>query len=369
MIDLLDIEISHPHRAFGNKRIKVSDNRPATTSRFSSAVQLVPNGARINATSLRKGTAISIKCNPLKVLQGHNVFGTNNLRTLAAEIIVRVLDHLNIIYADDDVAAWVAGEFDIHAVDITHRYRLPENVTVFEIRQHMIRNMAFDQYRPSVLREGEGVRFNASSSYAGWIIYDKRKELEDKRHHAYPALGALLGEQADEVWKCLLVTAKMSARVELKLGKKYLEQRGLNRGSAWTLPTANEIYDRELAALRLERHNPMNVLRDSISAVTNPTHRRTLEMWASGSNLKTLFSRGSLAVHRKAIIDACGIDVERDVPAIDPLPVSQMFDVSNRLEGAPNWARQYPRAYVRFGAASQAVQHRAITNRKSRWGD
>ncbi|CAJ3697464.1 phage/plasmid replication protein, gene II/X family [Burkholderia pseudomallei] len=367
MLDLLHIEIAHRHRAFGNKRIKILKDRQPKVTCFSAAVPLAPNGAKIKATSLRHGTAISIICNPLKVLQGHNVFGTNSLRVLAPAIIARVLDHLNVAYTDDDVVAWVAGEFDVHAVDITHRYRLPENVTVFDIRRHMIRNMAIERYRPAALLQGIGVRFNAVSSYGAWLIYDKHKEMEDKRTHAYPVLAAVHGDQADDLWRLLTTTAKSSARVELKLEKKYLEQHGLNRGSAWATGTANEVYDRELAALRLERHKPMSVLRDSIASVTNKTHRRMLEFWSMGRDLKALFSRASLASHRKAIVDACGIDIESDVPAVEPLPMSELLGVSNRLDGVPKWVERYPQAYALVGVPRKPVRSSAAAPRKSRW--
>ncbi|WP_256728616.1 phage/plasmid replication protein, II/X family [Burkholderia pseudomallei] len=360
MLDLLFIEIAHRHRAFGNIRIKkIPKDRLQKVSRFSSTVQFAPGAAKIKVTSLQHGTRISIMCNPLKVLQGHNVFGTNNLRVLAPAIIARVLDHLNVAYTDDDVAAWVAGEFDVRAVDITRRYRLPENVTVFDVRRHVIRNMAIEPYRPAALHQGVGVRFNAASSYGAWLIYDKHKEMEDKRTHAYPVLAAVHGDQADDVWNLLTVTAKSSARVELKLEKEYLKQHGLDRGSAWATGTANEVYDRELAALRLERHKPMSVLRSSIASVNNPTHRRTLELWSTGRDLTALFSRASLAMHRKAIIDACGIDIERDMPAVEPLPISQLLGVSNRLNGVPRWVDRYPKAYARLGAPH--------ATRRSRW--
>jgi hypothetical protein len=210
----------------------------------------------------------------------------------------------------------------------------------------MIRNMPIERYRQAALEHGIGVRFNAASSYAAWLIYDKYKEMEDKRTHAFPVLAAVHGDQADDVWNLLTATAKRSARVELKLGKKYLEQHDLNRGSTWTALTANEAFDRELAALRLDHHMPMSVLRNSIAAVTNPVHRRTLEMWAHGSNLTGLFSRASLDSHRKAILEACGIDIDRDIPAVEPLPLSELFGARNRMNGAPEWVKRYPLAYV-----------------------
>ncbi|MBU7442149.1 phage/plasmid replication protein, II/X family [Paraburkholderia fungorum] len=367
MIDLLAVEIAHRHRAFGNKRIKISRDRQRKITCFSAAVGVTPGGAKIKATSLRNGTAISIVCNPLKVLQGHNVFGENNLRVLAPEIIVRVLKHLNVAYTDDDVAAWVAGEFDIHAIDITHRYRLPENVTVFDIRRHMIRNMPIERYRQAALEHGIGVRFNAAFSYAAWLIYDKYKEMEDKRTHAYPVLAAVHGDQADDVWNLLTATAKRSARVELKLEKKYLEQHDLNRGSAWTALTANEAFDRELAALRLDHHMPMSVLRDSIAAVTNPVHRRTLEMWAHGCDLKNLFCRASLAVHRKAILGASGIDIDRDIPAVEPLPLSELFGAHNCMNGRPKWVDCYPLAYAFSVVPTKSGRSSVNAPRKSRW--
>lgn len=94
MIDLLDVTIIHPHEQFGNERGKRYENSDAAPvfSRFSKKVMLQPRGAFIDVMSLHAGTAIQIRGCPLKPLQGHNSFGSNDVCLLGGTLICAVLD-------------------------------------------------------------------------------------------------------------------------------------------------------------------------------------------------------------------------------------------------------------------------------------
>ncbi|APR36686.1 phage/plasmid replication protein, II/X family [Paraburkholderia sp. SOS3] len=347
MIDLLDIEIPLQHEPFGNERIKLLENASRQTSkRFSSKVRLLTNGMPVNVTSLRNGSVIGIRCCPLKPLQGHNVFGTNDVCLLGSMLICAVLDKLRITFTVEQQAAWEAGEFNVNAIDVTHRFRLPENVAAKQLFEHMLRNTA-SKYRPAWLRVGDGVRMEAPHSNAAWIFYDKLRELDDKRRHAFSHLHAVVGdERVNEIWERLRSMARSSIRAELKLSKEYLLARGLDRGSAWTIERAKEIYHVEMQRLRFGSVRPLHQLLSSISGITGDHLRRTLELWARGADLGELFTESTLHTHRTSIRKATGIDIVLDVPDVTPLPLSEVFSRENRLPTFPGWSRRHGLAAV-----------------------
>jgi hypothetical protein len=337
MIDLIDIVISMQHKPFGNERLKLLENSTSPTSkRFSTKIRLHEYGSPVDVTSLENGSAINIRCCPLKPLQGHNVFGTNNVCLLGSTLICAVLDRLGIEYADEQRAAWKDGEFSIEALDITHRFRLPEDISVKQVCEHILQNTSIE-FRPAALRQGVGARLEVPRSHAVWVFYDKRLELRDKRTHAQAQLRAVIGEQHLGVWDRLCQEATGNIRAELKLSKKYLELHGLNRGSIWSLELAQQVYFAEMEKLRFQHHRPLENVRASATRLESHQLRKTFELWARGADLEALFTPSTLAAHRTQIRKAIDVDIMRDVPVVEPLPLSQIFARENVLRVFPGW--------------------------------
>ncbi|CAB3768616.1 phage/plasmid replication protein, II/X family [Paraburkholderia solisilvae] len=343
MIDFIDVTIHLQHTPFGNERTKLIENStsPATYKRFSKKVVLQPGGSPIDACSVENGSGINIRCCPLKPLQGHNVFGTNDVCMLASTIICGVLHKLRIPYTDNQKIAWQRGDFELSELHITHRYRLPENITLKQLFGHMLRNTTL-QFRPRWLEAGDGLRMEVSRSNAAWIFYDKALELDEKRKRQFKHLCAVVGDgDVDEVWERLRTRARNSIRAEVKLSDRYLQARNLDRGSAWTVETAKEIYRIEMERLRFGSVKPLEQLRSSIFGLTNDYLKRTVELWVRGADLVNLFPESTLETHRTRIRKETGIDIVLDVPDVAPLLLSEVFSDGNLLPTFPRWPTRY----------------------------
>ncbi|MDM8357333.1 phage/plasmid replication protein, II/X family, partial [Pandoraea communis] len=290
MIDLVDVTFSFRHKPFGNERIKVVEKaRPNTpdSKRFSTTVSLHPNGAPIKVTSLDNGAAINIRTTPLTPLQGHNVFGSNDVNMLCSALICAVLDAMKLKHTEQQRAAWRAGKFTLGALDITYRFGLPEGVTLKQILEHIRLTLPWE-FRPAVLSQGVGIRFEVPRRNAAFLLYDKAQKLTDQRTRSLKYLQAVVGEDdVEKIWEDLNAAASNSVRVEVKLDKKYLAKRKLNRGSAWTVGKVREVFWAEMAHLRLESYVPLRQLRDKIDGVGKHL-RYMLELWAREVDLRTI---------------------------------------------------------------------------------
>lgn len=346
MIDLIDIKIQLQHKPFGNERIKLVENSPSSapiSKWFSKKIRLQANGPLIDVTSMENGSVIHIRDCPLTPLQGHNVFGSNNVRLLGSTLICAVLDRLGIAWTDEQRKAWQAGEFEIEALDITQRFALPANVSQLQLFEHMLRRMPWD-FRPAVISVGSGVRLAVPHRHVSWVFYDKLQKLNEGRNHSRQYLQAVVGDDTARIWNGLRAAAGNSARAELKLTKEYLRKHRLNRASAWTIQRVSQVYWAEVAELRFESHVPLHRLRNKINRVRNRPLRHMLELWARGAELDALYPKSTFDRHRSAIRREIGIDILLDVPMVEPLPLSGIFSGGNMRGAFPKWVREYPLA-------------------------
>lgn len=134
MIDLLEVRIRVSHLRFGTLRfLKREDGTDGITKCLTKNVRLYDGGAIIYVTSLNNGKQIGIRCCPAKVLQGHNIFGTNNVVGLAKKLIEYTLSALELEADQERIEAWARGEFEIRAMDITHRFAVCSHYLVSRI--------------------------------------------------------------------------------------------------------------------------------------------------------------------------------------------------------------------------------------------
>ena len=335
MIDLLDVLVYIKHIPFGNKRIKESpDSIQLGTDRYSSNVQFHDGGSPLKVMSIHDGQAISIRCSPLKALQGHNVFGTNNVCAIASAIICRTLDQLEITYSREQVQEWAAGHFEIRAIDITHRLKLPNGITVLGLCDHL-RRTAPHQFRPQWLDFGIGVRLSPRSECgAQWVLYDKHQELLDKRKHARAHLEAVVGREVQSVWNDLLKIARSTVRAELKLSHQFLKRYGLTDGHKWTVSSAQSLYFAALNELPVDAPIPIG---KASALIRDKRQRLTFALWAADHNPRDEIALSTFRAHRRAILDSTGIDIAKHVPKTFAEPLSSILSRDNlhKVKPAP----------------------------------
>lgn len=346
MLDFFNITIEINHMPFGAVRKKVTEDGEVKTKQFTKTLNI--NHVPVFVTSLNNGTHINIRCCPLKVLQGHNVFGTNSLRKLWGRLIVEVLNGLGIKPKTEQLKEWMRGEFDVEGMHITHRFPVNEYPMVGKVISHLKRYTS-ESLVPSPLHKGIGVTFRSPHHQADWMFYDKRQEFDDKRTKEQKYLQAVVGEIAVAMEKRISRLASKSIRAELKLSKKYLQAHGLNRGNAWTSSKAIEVFTQELGLLSLGKIPALPELPKVYAAIDNPKLRSIVILWANGEDMSEHYAPSTLRKFRKAVMGQLGIDILHDQPVLETASVnlSEVFNPDTMLAGFPKWTRRYPELALR----------------------
>jgi len=338
MDDLLSTTIDIIHKPFGSSRTIKREDSTGNTKRLSKTLRI--NQVPVYVTSLNGGTQINIRCCPLKVLQGHNVFGTNQVKKLGHKLIVMVLKELGINATQDQLCAWKVGEFQIDEIHLTHRFP----VSGFGLRRVLahIHRYSSKYLRPSFIDKGIGVTLKAP--HLEWIFYDKYIEFVDKRKKEQKYLKVVAGDNAERTGKLLQRSASKSIRAELKLSKEYLKDNVLDRGKHWTVGKAIEVFTLELNRLCLGQIPSLPEMPMLYKQIVDPKLRSIVILWANGEDLSNHYGRTSLQKYRKAIRDEHGFDVLKDQPVLKPASINllDIFDSTNMLTGFPKWVQKFP---------------------------
>lgn len=346
MIDLFSITINMLHNKFGSERTKKTEKGEVTNTRFSKTIYI--NHIPFFVTSLCNGARINIRCCPLKVLQGHNVFGTNSLKKLWRKFICDVLEQLEIFPTEDQLLALRKGEFQVDEIHLTHRFPVECYSMVQNVITHILRNSSMS-LSPSLIAKGTGVTLQAPHGLASWLIYDKHSDFVDKRTKEQKYLETVAGGHAEKAKRLLLKLSRKSIRTELKLGKKYLKVNGLDRGKNWTEKMAVEVFLRELGLLHLGDFPSLPQMPNVYKKIADVKLRDVLMLWGSGKDMSTHGGKTTREAHRREIKKLIGIDILKDCPVIEPASInlSDIFNPSNMLTGFPKWANKYPEIAVR----------------------
>jgi II/X family phage/plasmid replication protein len=237
--------------------------------------------------------------NPTKFLQGHNIFGSNDLLGICVEFFKQIAERLELPASQGDLSAWLTGNFELKTVDCTESFRLPKQDDV-----------------PAWIRAAAPIvrgKHQAASSYSGETIYvgqnSRRislkiysKYLELLKHN----LPKLL-PQKDE----LKNHAKGLLRVEVRLHSMELKRRRLEKGSDWkNVEIAFEIVKERVMNMKLNQK-----FRLSSNEISDLPPRLSLvySAWLNGQDVRTIIPRSSFYRYMSELSEH-GIDISSPPP-------------------------------------------------------
>lgn len=167
-------------------------------------------------------TELVIDGNPSKYLQGHNIFGSDDLRVLVSDTLVSVASLLDFCVPDDVLRAVRAGEYRLTRVDINYMFELP---TMSDVKS-WIRAAEFKSKtrhgRPS--SKAGSLYWGKSSRRWSLKAYSKGEELKAGKSHGLP--DHLSGTP-------LLDFAQNKLRLELTMRAKELEKISYIEATRW----------------------------------------------------------------------------------------------------------------------------------------
>lgn len=341
MIDWTDAIFPVIHEPFGdvinNIKTKTNDER-AYRKEFA-----LKNGtSSLMVKSGGNGKHIKVSGNYANFLQKHNIFGSNNLRGLAADVFVLVTSKLGISYTNAEMQNVIDGNFVIKEVDIAGNFRSKNrneaHLIIREIERH------WRDLNKNVSNYGvETVYLNQYSTDLSLKFYDKRKQLSD-----CPLPKGI--PQRDR----LLKYAEGLVRAELTFGAAELKRRGLDKGSNWTVGIAKTLLNDEIAESGI--HGSIKRLLLPAEYDELPRHLQiTYRLWLHGDAPKSILEEQTYRNHRNAL-KLRGIDVSQAQPK------GRIVDVDIKSLLSPDNMLNFPKFAKECGLVHIPVKKQNNTN-------
>ena len=312
-------------------RTKIVDG--VETIEYDIANRLSVKGSHDATITIRSHTdnTVEISGNPAKFLQGHNVFGTNDLKYLVAKMIDKLcmIDELELKPTDIEYENIQEGKYHLSRVDVNEHFAFP-SAQVARAWLRAAGNSANMKFRGAGLFK-EGTLYFEGKRYIP-KIYFKYDEINSKdKSHRLP----------DELLQIpeLIEYAEKSLRFEIKILSTQLKDWMLHLGCNWDADTATMlINDQFISKLQLSANMPIE---NEVIESLPKNLRLTYTAWVNGEDLRQVLSRPTFYRYRTRLMEY-GIDISivKDIEKEQSNVVPMIRYLEAVPMGIPDWAYQ-----------------------------
>lgn len=272
-----------------------------------------------------RARALLFSGNPSKFLQGHNVFGSDDLKSLMIDAFLKLSRSLVLEPTYDDMHRIKMGDYPLVMVDINQSFELPRRQDVLA----WIRAAEFKSKtrhgRPQM--KGGTLYWGKHSRRWALKVYSKGEEIEAPKHKLPHELEATLLPQ----W------ADNKLRLELRLLHKELAEIGIEKVNQLTIEKVKTIYDSYVRKIQMNEQIALT----SEQQINLPQKlRSTYILWKSGEDLRSTLPKATFYRHRKELSEF-GIDITLRQDAVDRSNVVPLIRILEAQPASiPNWAFQ-----------------------------
>ncbi|HLW03941.1 MAG TPA: phage/plasmid replication protein, II/X family [Ktedonobacterales bacterium] len=267
---------------------------------------------------------LELSGSPAKFLQGHNAFGSDDLRALAREIIARACTSLGVALTPDEQSRVDQGEVQLLRVDVNYSFvtggRANALAWIRAAEQH-----GYLQHRGRGMLKGTTVVWGAKSRHWQIKAYCKGQEIEATNHHLPAELAHrdLVTEWCND-----------KLRIELQMNARYLRERGLRHVRDWESDTPAVLHSEHLSKLAL--NGEVKIEQKHLVELPRAV-QQVYQLWHSGADVRALMSARSFYRHRRTLL-AHGIDIAVAVPGARSNVVPLIRYVEAVPASTPSWA-------------------------------
>lgn len=271
-----------------------------------------------------KASELVLSGNPSKYLQGHNVFGSDDLQLLVFDTFVDVCATLGLpIDAESKRNVW-RGDYRLTRIDINYMFSLGTQGDV-----------------KSWLRAAEyksKSRHGRPSSKAGTLYWGKQsRRWSLKAYSKWEEIHASGDHKLPDRFQNTPIKAfaEDKLRIELTLRGKLLDELGYSRAKEWCGNTPSAMFRQYLR--KIEMNEQIALSTSLLNRLSNPL-RGTYILWKDGYNPREVLSKPTFYRHRKQLREY-GIDINL---AVEKKDMSNVVPLVRILEakpvGIPDWA-------------------------------
>lgn len=278
-----------------------------------SSIQIRSDG-ELNSAGL--ATSILFSGNPSKFLQGHNVFGSDDLISLMRDAFFAVCRHLKITPQLADARKVLKGDYPLITIDINQSFELPARKDVLSWIRAAEYKSKTRHGRPQM--KGGTLYFGKHSQRWALKAYSKGEEIEARDHKLPEDL------QNTDIPKW----ADNKLRIELRLKKKELTELKILKANDLTPDVVTDIYTNYVRKIEMNQQIRLT----SEQELELPQRlRSTYVLWKSGEDLRSTLPKTTFYRHRKEL-SHYGIDITLRKESIDQ---SNIVPLVRILEAKP----------------------------------
>lgn len=258
-------------------------------------------------TSIQWGTQtgeeLYMTGNPVKFLQGHNLFGSSD--PLALFVAAGAHCRQSGAAPFPGITTWGAYDFDFTPtrLDITRSYRFGSEREALEWIYHVGASAHSGRHKKD--HQSSTVYFGKKSRRWAMKIYAKLQEISSK------AKGHKLSKHLTSRQKRQLVEwAEGVVRFEITLRSMELSATPKALLTPDNLPAIwNRYHDR----IQYNR-NAEAFMTDMTTQELKPVERLVLEAWKGGADIRAIHSKSAFYRYRKLLLDVVGVDISEAPP-------------------------------------------------------
>ena len=293
--------------------------------------RVVVEGSYSKNITVRSHTdaVIEISGNPAKFLQGHNVFGSDDLIHLVIKTLERLVTlDIGLTPTEEELQKLSKGFFSVTRVDVNDHFAFNSEKSA-KAYLRAIANSSNMRHRGPGQFRGDTLYFSPQSRRMVAKIYHKGDEIHStkKEHRLHDDFLAIPE---------LVAYATNSLRLEIKILSTQLKDWELNYGYNWTPETPFYLLKKHfIDKLELSENMP---IQDDVLETLPSRLRLVYAAWTSGEDLKRVLPETTFRRHRKALREY-GIDisiVQEQKPKDNIIPMIKYLEVTPM--GIPSWA-------------------------------
>ncbi|WP_133472012.1 phage/plasmid replication protein, II/X family [Paraglaciecola marina] len=239
-------------------------------------------------------THLWVSGNPSKFLQGHNVFGSDDLISLVYDMYKVICQQFKLTPTLNELSQVKSGEYDVGMVDINYSFELPSRADVLAFIRALEFKAKTRHGRPSM--KGQTLYFGKSSERWAIKLYCKAEEIKTKTGQ----LPTALINKGIEAW------ADNKLRVELRLLGKELTKLELDRGSRFNPSAMTNIFNEYMGRIQM---TDQIKLTDEVTSKLPNRLLSTYTLWSEGHDLRSMMSKPTYYRQRKELI-GYGINID-----------------------------------------------------------
>lgn len=268
---------------------------------------------------------IYISGNPTKFLQGHNLFGTNDIVGLMGKFFDELLKHKELGLCPDpfQYANIKDGHYELTRVDINETWHLNNQRDVLAwIRS--VGETAFLRHRGAGQFSGDTAYFGKNSRRWSLKCYSKGQEIK-ARGHKLPS---------ELCTPEMLEYAEKALRIEGVTRQLELKRRSLHVASNWDIDTAEVLLLEYISKLEM---SDVYMLKDDVLDSLPTRLRMIYQTWINGDDLKQIMSKSAFYRWRTEMLKY-GIDIATPSPKEKSNVIPLIRVLEAKPVGIPDWA-------------------------------